>query len=265
MGEERPIRQREPLPTRVDGLPDLPDAYVGALEPTLAALAAGGFAIDAQARGVIDGHLRLLLAWNAAINLTAITDPAAMARLHVADSLAALPLIDGLRHRSILDLGSGGGFPGIPLAACLPEARLTLTESVAKKAAFLDVVLTATGLGDRAVVVNARAEALVPGPWDVVTARAVGSLATLVELALPLLAIGGHLLAWKRGELAGELAAAGRAAAVLGGAEPAVVAHPEALARAAGIEGHCIVMVRKAGPTPAGYPRDPAVRARRAC
>ena len=94
---------------------------------------------------------------------------------------------------------------------------------------------------------------------DVVTARAVGPLDDLVELSLPLLAAGGRLVAWKRGDLVAELAAARRAGAALGGGEPAVHAVPEAL----GLAGHALVVVRKEGPTPAGFPRDPAARKRR--
>ena len=219
--------------------------------------------MNPAARTLIEAHLRLLLVWNGAINLTAITDPAAIARLHVADSLAALPLLRGLPQATVLDLGSGGGFPGLALAAVLPAARFTLVESVGKKAAFLATSSAALGFGPRVHVVAARAEALAPGAWDVVTARAVGSLAELIELALPLLAPGGHLLAWKRGDLGEELAAGGRAAATLGGSRPAFHLHPPRLAAATGMVGHGIVVVRKDAPTPAGYPRDRAARGRR--
>ena len=207
--------------------------------------------------------MRLLLAWNGAINLTAITAPGDIARRHVADSLAALALLATRPTRSILDLGSGGGFPGIPLAASLPSTTVTLVESVGKKATFLETVIRALLLEDRVNVAAARAESLAPGRWDVVTARAVGSLATLVELGLPLLADGGSLLAWKRGDLAGEMAAAGRASAALGGSVPVWRPHPADLAAAATLDGHGIVSVRKVAPTPPGYPRDPAARARR--
>jgi 16S rRNA (guanine527-N7)-methyltransferase len=212
---------------------------------------------------MIDAHVQLLLAWNAAINLTAITEPGDIARRHVADSLAALPLLVSRPARSILDLGSGGGFPGIPLAASLPSAKVTLVESVGKKAGFLRAVIDALELEGRAAAANLRAESLAPGHWDVVTARAVGSLATLVEIGLPLLAEGGQVLAWKRGDLAVEMAAAGRASAAMGGSVPAWHPHPPAFAAAASLDGHGIVVVRKVGPTPPGYPRDPAARARR--
>lgn len=257
--EARLNRQREPLPTRVESLPDLPPEYARELDRALAALRV---ALDAAARAAIDGHVRLLLAWNAAINLTAIAEPAAVARLHVADSLAALEVLRGGPHATLLDLGSGGGFPGLPLAAALPGTRVLLVESVAKKAAFLEAARHAIGLADRVSVATARMESLRPagreGGWDIVTARAVGSLADLVELSLPVLAIGGRLVAWKRGDLPEELASGRRAAAALGGAEPQVHRVPEA----ARLERHVLIVIRKDRPTPAGYPRDPAARKR---
>ncbi|MBF8289364.1 MAG: rsmG [Chloroflexi bacterium] len=219
--------------------------------------------MDAAALEAIERHVRLLLAWNAAINLTAITDPEAIARLHVADSLSALDLVRAGPHGSLLDLGSGGGFPGLPLALVLPGTRVLLVESVAKKAAFLEAARRALGLEGRVDVAAVRVESLVPPSgkpaWDVMTARAVGSLADLVELALPVLAPGGRLVAWKRGEITAELEGAGRAAAVLGGSEPEVRTLPSG----AGLDGHALVVVRRERPSPAGYPRDPAVRKRR--
>ena len=255
--EARLDRPREPLPTDVGGLPELPAAYSRELERCLEAL---GLALPPDARAAIDGHVRLLLAWTRAINLTSITEPAAIARLHVADSLAALPLILAGRHATLLDLGSGGGFPGLPLAAALPATRVTLADSVAKKVAFLETVRRAVGFGDRRVATEARrSEALAPGVWDVVTARAVGTLDDLVELALPLLGPGGRLVAWKRGDIAAELAAAERAANALGGTAPEVAVVPPA----AGLPGHVLVVIGKARPSPPGYPRDPAARRRR--
>lgn len=258
--EARLDRQREPLPTRVDSLPDLPSEYARELDRALAALSVD---LDPAARAAIDDQVRLLLAWNAAINLTAITEPAAVARLHVADSLAALVVLRAGPHATVLDLGSGGGFPGLPLAAVLPATRVLLVESVAKKAAFLEAARRAVGLADRVSVATARMESLRPAGqdagWDIVTARAVGALDELVELSLPVLAIGGRLVAWKRGDLTGELGAGSRAAAALGGSAPQVHRLPEA----AGLEGHVLVVVRKDRPTPVEYPRDRAARKRR--
>src|SRR6185295_6018856 len=102
--------------------------------------------LEAHARAAIGDHVRLLLAWTAAINLTAIRDPVAAAREHVLDSLAALPLLRARGTPDLLDLGSGGGFPGVPLAIGLPRARTVLVESVGKKATFLAAVVDALEL-----------------------------------------------------------------------------------------------------------------------
>ncbi len=261
-------RPREPLPTRVEGLPELPTSFRAALDEGLRALR---LALAPDARRAIEGHARLLLAWTEAINLTAIRDPEAVARLHVVDSLSALPDLaavptatDGTRGRSLrfADLGSGGGYPGIPIAAALPDAHVLLVDSVAKKARFLEVAARAIGLDDRLAVFAGRAEAVASEAslregHDAVLARAVGSLAELVELAFPLLRVGGVLVAWKRGAIEDEIAAARRSLAALGGGvvgERAVVAP--------GLSGHRLVTVRKEGPTRDVYPRDPGARRR---
>jgi 16S rRNA (guanine527-N7)-methyltransferase len=261
---ERPPQPPRPaLPTDPSSLPPLPAAYHEAL---IAGLAALDVELKPDARQAIDGHVALLLAWNEAINLTSITDPGLVALRHVVDSLTAVPAIRGWYGDDdvrILDIGSGGGFPGMSLAAAIVHAQVTLLDSVAKKARFLETAARAIGLDDRVEVRAERAESLAAGPgagggaWDVVTARAVAPLADLVELALPLLREGGRLIAWKRDDPA-ELAAGARAAAALGGAPPAVEAVP-----VNGLEGHVLVTVRKVRPTPAGYPRDPATRRRR--
>src|SRR5207249_113823 len=148
-------------------------------------------------------QVRLLLAWNRALNLTAIRDAESIAREHVLDSLTAGPLLLERGVKELLDLGSGGGFPGLPLAVSLNLERTLLVESVGKKARFLDAAAGVVGLGDRLSVANSRVEALASRAegreaWPLVTARAVASLAELVELAFPLLSVGGALLAWKR-------------------------------------------------------------------
>jgi 16S rRNA (guanine527-N7)-methyltransferase len=216
----------------------------------------------------VDDHVRLLIAWNVAMNLTAIHDPAAIALRHVVDSLTAVEVLADLRDPSILDLGSGGGFPGIPLAAVLPGHEGLLVESVRKKADFLSTVVLATGLGASVRVGAIRAEALAGDPrhrgrWPAVTARAVAGLAELLELAIPLLAPDGILVAWKRddadGRLDAEVEAARRALLSRGGGEldcrPATAGDL--------LPNHVLVVVRPAGAVPDGYPREPAVRRRR--
>lgn len=270
----RPISpERPPLPSDPEACPPLDAAYATALER---ALATAGLVLDPAARAGIDAHARLLAAWNAAINLTAIRAPAAVAVEHVADSLSALPLLRVAApwRPTLLDLGSGGGYPGLPLGLALPAGRLALVESVAKKARFLDVAGRAAAAAMRAAggeppaveALAMRAEALAAdaaqrGHWDVVTARAVAVLAELVELALPLVALGGLLVAWKSdagdGALDAEIAAAGPVLAAAGGRLEAVerVDVP-------GLEDHRLVVVRAVAPAPARFPRSPAERRR---
>jgi 16S rRNA (guanine527-N7)-methyltransferase len=202
----------------------------------------------------------LLLAWNASINLTAIRQPAEIALRHVVDSLAATALLGDVG--GFVDLGSGGGFPGIPLAAALPVERVALVDSVGKKAAFLAAAVEVAGLSARVGVAAARAEELASEDrhrerWPAVTARAVGSLAELVELAFPLLAVGGRLVAWKRFDIADEMRAGRRAVDALGGGSI-----DERPVRVTGLPGHLLVIVTKRGRTGADFPRDPAVRRR---
>lgn len=172
-----------------------------------------------------------------------------MARLHVVDSLSGLHLVaDAAARGPVVDLGSGGGFPGLPLAAALPGAEVLLVDSIAKKTRFLEVAVAAAGLADRVHVVRARAEELGRDPGyreaaAVVTARAVAPLAELLQLALPLAAPGGRLVAWKRGpDLAREIAEARPALAALGGGT--IDDHPVVVP---GLEGHRLVVVTKRG------------------
>ena len=253
-------RRRESLPTRVDDLPPLPPEYDAALDAGLAALPVS---LTAAARAAIDDHVRLLLAWNRAINLTAITDPAKVAVLHVVDSLTAVPVV-GVRRGSarLLDLGSGGGYPGIPLAATATDAEVTLVESIGKKARFLEAAVDVARLGARVTVVGARAETLAAAirqgelePFDAVTAPAVGSLADLVALAFPLLVDGGRLVAWKRGDMTAEIKAATLAAMPLGGARITIrsIAVP-------GLEGHILVVIEKPAVRGGRASRGPRMR-----
>jgi 16S rRNA (guanine527-N7)-methyltransferase len=258
-------RRREPLPTRVQDTAGLPASYDHALRRGLDAL---GIELAPGAADAIEGHVRLLLAWTPSINLTAIRDAEAVATGHVVDSLTALPWIAGHRPQRLLDLGSGGGFPGLPLAAALrptlASLEVTLLEPTAKKARFLSTAVEATGLDDRVTVDAQRAEDIARDPaararWDVITARAVASAADLVELAFPLLAPGGSLVAWKRGDLTVESAAALRAIDALGGGRLEVVdvgVH--------GLETHRLMVATRGarGAVPDRYPRDPGLRRR---
>jgi len=253
-------RPREPLPTLVEETPPLPPGYDEVLEAGLAELR---LSLTTAARAAIDGHVRLLLAWTSAINLTGIRDPAAVALAHVVDSLTAVAV---LRERGVdrfLDLGSGGGFPGLPLAVALPATRALLLEPIRKKAAFLSTVTTGIGMSATVETAPVRAEALAAdvrhrSRWPAVTARAVAALGELVELAFPILEPGGVLVAWKRCDLEREWAGGERAVAAMGGGTLEVL--PMAVP---GLDGHCLVVATARGTAPAAYPRDPGVRKRR--
>ncbi len=252
-------REREPLPTRVRGLPELPVAYAATLEAGLASL---DLEIPPAVRRAIDDHVRLLLAWTTAINLTAIRDPADVAREHVLDALSAVAIMRERRVDAFLDLGSGGGFPGIPLALALPARRALLVDSVAKKARFLATVTSATGLAGQVAIAAQRAEELARDPghretWPAVVVRAVASLAGLAELAFPLIRTDGWLVAWKRLPIAEELAGAQSALAAVGGG-PLVAAS----SGVPGLEDHVLVVATKVRPTPSRFPRTPAERRR---
>jgi 16S rRNA (guanine527-N7)-methyltransferase len=254
------VRLREPLPTRVDETPPLDGSFGAVL---MAGLAGLGLTLDPEVLQAIEGHARLLLAWTEAINLTAIRDPAAVARDHVLDSLAGVAVLRDRGVDQFIDLGSGGGYPGFPIAATLPARRALLIEPVVKKSRFLATAARATGVADTVEAAAVRAEALAGdhrhrGRWPAITARAVAGLGELIELSFPLLEPGGVLVAWKRGDLTTEMAAGERAMAALGGGDLQAVPVP-----VPGLETHCLVVARAQGVAPATYPRDPAVRRRR--
>lgn len=268
MHEERRSGRAQPLPTRSpapprDPLPDdpstLPPLPATARALIEAGCAAWGVALDGSMLAALEAHARLLLAWTGAINLTAVRDPDRLAVAHILDSLAAVPVVRRWVTPAprLADIGSGGGYPGLPLAIVLPAAQAVLIELVGKKARFLEVATTAVGrvLGASGAPVleveRRRAEALAgPGgrlaAFDVVTVRAVGSLARVAALGLPLLRPGGLLVAWKRdggdGALQAEIEAARATITRLGGTAPRLEA-VDAPAGIGGLEGHQLVLV----------------------
>ncbi len=220
-----------------------------------------GLSLDATQLDQLAHYAQLLREWNERINLTTITDPAEIYRRHFLDSLS-LARFWGAEPQSLVDIGSGAGFPGLVLKILRPELRLTLVESVGKKAEFLRHV--AHELHLHAVrVLDSRAEdvgrnAADRGKHDLVTARAVAELRVLVEYAVPLLQMHGRLLAAKGPTAYTEVAAAEHALRVLGakvvGVEP--VALP-------GQDAHMVVTVEKIGPTDPRYPRAAGVPTRK--
>jgi 16S rRNA (guanine527-N7)-methyltransferase len=185
-------------------------------------------------------------------SITTIRDPAHAVEAHVADSLSGLALEPVRSADAIADLGSGGGFPGLVLAAALPAAQVSLVESVGKKCAFLTRAAGAAGLHN-VTVVNARAEAWDAGrgAHDLVTARALAPLNVILEYAAPLLAVGGSVVAWKGRRDAAEELDGGAAAARLGLSAPEAVA----VSPRPGAEERHLYLSSKVMETPAAYPR----------
>ncbi len=218
----------------------LPEAAVGQFERMLEALAAEA-----------DPH-------------TTVTDPV---DAHLADSLTGLSVPELRRARRIADVGSGAGFPGLALAVALPTTEVDLVESAGRKSAVASRLLQAAGVTN-ARAVTARAEewaGLPPGlgggleAYDVVTARAVDSLAVLVEYAAPLLTTGGVLVAWKGARDAPEEAGGARAAERLQMGVRAV----ERVVPFEGAANRHLHVFEKVGPTPGGFPRRPGMARKR--
>ena len=186
---------------------------------------------------------------NEVMNLTAITEPTAVAQLHLLDSLTLLKVADP-KGKSIIDVGCGAGFPGVPTAIACPEARVTLLDSLGKRMNWLETVLPQ--LGVRARCITARAEEAVADhreKFDFATSRAVARLNILLELTAPYVRVGGAVLALKGSAAREELEEAKSAVKKLGLKLEAI--HDFQIAGAT----HSVIVLRKVSPTPNQYPR----------
>lgn len=182
---------------------------VALLEPLEGVLhmgaAALGVGLDARQETQLLGYLDLLDKWNAVYNLSAVRERQKMLTHHVLDSLAIVPLIRRLGSRTLLDVGSGAGLPGLVLAIAIPELAVTLVDAVQKKTAFLTQVKGELGLSVR--VNHARVEALtVDENFDCIASRAFSSLSDLVRLAAAHIRPGGVFVAMKGAPSAAEIA-----------------------------------------------------------
>lgn len=232
------------------------DPPAATLPAVRAAAVAVGAALDNAQITALDRYRALLLDWNQRINLTAVREPAAFELLHLVDAVGFLRAVDQatLATARLVDVGSGGGLPGLPLAILAPGLRITLVEATGKKVTFLRAAVATLDLVG-VEVRHGRAEDLahqsdLRGQFDLVTARAVASLPALVELGLPFLRLDGRLLAAKTIGIDAEIAAAGPALRRLGGDLVGVV--PLDLPD---LDDRQIVIIRKARPTPPAYPR----------
>jgi 16S rRNA (guanine527-N7)-methyltransferase len=217
-----------------------------------------------QARGALLVVLELLAEDRHAPS--AVRDPERAWRVHVADALTGLEVQPLATARRIADVGAGAGFPGLPLAAALAEARVDLIESLGRKCEFMRQAIEQAHITNARVVCE-RSESFAAAPppdggrevYDAVTARAVGRLSTLAELASPLLRAGGVLVAWKGRRDPDEEAELQRAAGRLA-MEPVEIRW---VGPYAGSRHRHLHVMRKAGPTPARLPRRPGMAKKR--
>ena len=186
---------------------------------------------------------------NEVMNLTAITEPTQVAKLHLLDSLTVAKSAD-LKGKRLIDVGCGAGFPGVPLKIACPEADVTLLDSLGKRMAWLERILPELGI--EATCITARAEEFAPKgreKYDYATSRAVARLNSLLELTAPFVKVGGAVLAMKGSAAREELAEAKNAISKLGLKLERIDDYP--------IDGtaHSVIVLRKIKPTPPQYPR----------
>ena len=216
--------------------------------------------LDPRQREALETVLKLLAEERASVS--SVTEPEPAWRVHVEDSLTGLEVEELAKAARIADIGSGAGFPGLALAVALPDSHLDLIESVGRKCEFIQRAIDAAGIAN-ATVLNARSEEIAGEDrresYDAVTARAVGRLSTLAELASPLLRETGVLVAWKGKRDPDEEAQLERAAEQL-------AMHPDRILDVgdrAGSKHRHLHILRKLGPTPESLPRRPGMAKKR--
>ncbi len=208
--------------------------------------------LDTAAIPTLTEYARRLLEKNKVMNLTAITEPRDVATLHLLDSACLLTAAD-FRDKTVVDVGTGAGFPGMPMAILEPAARLTLLDSLGKRIDFLRETAEALDL-ENISCVHARAEEFAAErreQYDYAVSRAVAALPILCELALPLVKPGGAFLAMKSVESDAEIDGARSAIAQLGGKVEKVLDYTVPCTEVR----HRVVVIRKAKPTPRQFPR----------
>ncbi len=223
------------------------------MEEMLTALCEGapclGLELDESTARKLCAFGMAVIEQNKVMNLTAITEPVQVAKLHLLDSLTVLKAAD-LRGKKVIDVGCGAGFPGVPVKIACPEAKLTLLDSLGKRMAWLEHILPQ--LGVEAECVTARAEEAVQTrreQYDFVTSRAVARLNILLELTAPYVKVGGRVLAMKGTAAAEELAEAKNAIRRLGLRLERVNEYP------IDDTAHTVIVLKKVTPTPPQYPR----------
>lgn len=212
-----------------------------------------GVKVNVEQAAKFQNYLELLLEWNEKINLTAITDPSQVVEKHFVDSLTLLSHSKIKEGAKVVDVGTGAGFPGIPLKIMRPDVELTLLDSLNKRLSFLGEVCAALGIEARRVHKRAEEAGLdktMRESYDVAVARAVAPMNVLCEYCLPLIKMKGFFIAMKGPGAGEELVQAENALDILGGTDVELIslALPEAGERN-------LILVQKKAFTPKGYPR----------
>lgn len=224
---------------------------------------------DGRLAGRLEGYMRGILAWNEKINLTSVKDPSEFVYRHFLDSFMVSGLDEYRAAGRIADIGTGGGFPGVPLALLSPGKDFVLIDSVQKKLSVINKLCGSLGIAN-VKTVHGRAEDLGHEPqfreaFDLCVSRAVAGLPVLCEYCLPLVRVGGCFAAYKGPDPHREVKAAGRAIELLGGRVDRISVFdiPESGAADAPVMQHSLVLIRKTGKTQAGYPRKAGLPARK--
>lgn len=224
-------------------------------------LLAPRFLLDEAQCAQFARYYEMLVDWNTRMNLTAITAPQEACEKHFLDSLLLLEDVSFADGERLIDVGTGAGFPGIPLAIACPRLEVTLLDSLRKRVGFLEAVIAELGLAnarafhDRAELFAKRSENRDAFDWA--TARAVARLPLLLEYCLPFVRVGGGFIACKGPDGAAELAEAAKALQTLQGVHEQTFVHS-----LPGGDTRDILLVRKTGPTPKRFPRNPGAAAK---
>ena len=207
----------------------------------------------------LERYMEEVLKWNEKINLTAITDREEFVQKHLVDSLLCAETVEFTASSSINDVGTGGGFPGVPLAVCYPEKEFVLMDSLAKRIRIVQQICDELGIKN-VCTVHGRAEDLARlgeyrDSFDLCVSRAVANMRVLCEYCMPFVKDGGFFIAYKGADCESEIGDAREAIRLLGGDDPEIRHLPHL--------GHSLVVIKKCGPTPDAYPRKAGTPAKK--
>lgn len=229
------------------------------VEQFISQLAQDGITLSTEQVDQFATYYQLLVEWNQKMNLTAITDQAGVYLKHFYDSLCVATFFDFKQSLSLVDVGSGAGFPSIPLKICFPQLKITIVDSLKKRITFLTELVNQLGLTDVSLF-HQRAETFAQEKqhreqYDLAMARAVARLNVLAELCIPLVKQDGHFLALKGAKGAEELAEAKKAIQLLG----ATLERTRSVQLPLDGGERFFILTRKIKATPKKYPRQPGI------